>query len=70
MTKYIVALAAAASIAGIASQVVAQDFDAKDAAIAMCITQAEKHYPDDSVTSQGARAVVYKACMTAGGYKP
>jgi hypothetical protein len=70
MTKYLVALGAAASITGVAPQVAAQDFDAKDVAIAMCMKQAERQFPHDNVTGQGARAVVYKACMNAGGYKP
>ncbi len=70
MSKYLIALVAAASSAGVASQVAAQNGDARDAAMALCITQAHTQYPDDGITSQGYRTAVYKACMAAGGFKP
>jgi hypothetical protein len=70
MSKYLIALAAAASIAGSTSVVLAQDSQARDVAISKCVKQAQAQYPDDSITSQTSRAAVYKACMASGGYQP
>lgn len=70
MSRYLIALAAAASIAGFASAVLAQDSQARDVAISRCVKQAQAQYPDDSITSQSGRTAVYKACMSNGGFQP
>jgi hypothetical protein len=70
MNKYLITFAAAAAIAGFASQARAEDGDARDAAMALCNTQANKQFPGDSTESQANRIEVYKACMVAAGFRP
>ena len=66
--QYLLALSVALSIAGLASQALAQDSAGRDAAIGRCIRQAHFQYPNEADVIP--RAEVYKACMVAAGYQP
>jgi hypothetical protein len=68
MSKYLLALPVALSVAAFASQVSARDGAGRDAAMRRCTRMAYVHYRDES--EQLFRADVYKACMVAAGYKP
>ena len=68
MSKYLLALPVALSVAAFASQVSARDGAGRDAAMRRCTGMAYVHYRDES--EQLFRADVYKACMVAAGYKP
>lgn len=70
MSKYLVSLAVAVSIAGLACQAMAQGSQPRDTAISKCVKQAQAQYPDDNITSQTSRTSVYKACMTSAGFQP
>jgi len=67
MNRYLLALPLALS-AGFASQALAQDSAARDAAIGRCIRQAHLQYPNE--TDVIPRSEVYKACMVAAGFQP
>ena len=68
MNKFL-ALLIGISIASFASQVFAQDAQ-RDAAIAKCIAEAHKQFPQESLQLQGDRIAAYKACMTREGQRP
>ena len=66
--KYLLALPIALSAVAFASQALAQDSAARDAAIGRCIRQAHLQYPNESDVIP--RSEVYKACMVAAGFQP
>src|SRR5262249_47252978 len=68
MSKYLLALPVALSVAAFASQVSARDGAGRDAAMRRCIKVAYVQYHDQSQHLH--RAEVYMACMVAAGYKP
>ena len=68
MSKYLLALPVALSVAAVASQVSARDGAGRDAAMRRCIKVAYVQYHDQS--QHLYRAEVYMACMVAAGYKP
>jgi hypothetical protein len=68
MSKYLLALPVALSVAAFTSQVSARDGAGRDAAMRRCIRMAYVHYSNES--EHLFRADVYKACMVAAGYKP
>jgi hypothetical protein len=70
MSKYLVAFSVALLAAGSASAVLAQSSEAKDAAIARCVTLAQTQFPENSITSQAGRTAAYKACVNAAGFQP
>jgi hypothetical protein len=70
MDKYLVALSVTLSVAGFAAPVLAQNSEARDAAMSRCISMAHAQYPQDSVADQAGRTATYKACMNAAGFQP
>ena len=66
MSKYLLALPIALSVAVLASQASAQE--TRDAAITRCIQQAQQQFP--SQTDTDSRTAAYKACMVAAGFQP
>jgi hypothetical protein len=70
MSKYLVTLWLALSVAGFAAPVLAQNGEAKDAAISRCVSIAKTQYPQESVADQAGRTAAFKACMNAAGFQP
>jgi hypothetical protein len=71
MSKRLVALSVALSVAGFAAPVLAQkNGDVRDAAMSRCISIAHAQYPQDSVADQAGRTATFKACMNAAGFQP
>jgi hypothetical protein len=70
MSKYLVALSVALSVAGFAAPVLAQNNEARTVAMAHCISVAQAQYPQNSTADQTGRTVTYKACMNAAGFQP
>jgi uncharacterized protein YpmB len=68
INAFFLALPVALSVAALASQALAQDSAARDAAIGRCVRQAHLQYPNE--TDVIARSEVYKACMVAAGFQP
>ena len=66
MSKYLLALPVALSVAALASQASAQE--TRDAAITRCTQQAQQQFPNQTETD--SRAAAYRACMVAAGFQP
>ena len=66
MSKYLLALPVALSVAAFASQGSAQE--TRDAAIKGCIQQARQQFPSADATE--ALSEAYKSCMVAAGFQP
>jgi hypothetical protein len=66
MSKYLLALPVALSVAAFASQASAQE--TRDAAIKRCIQQARQQFPSADATE--ALSEAYKSCMVSAGFQP
>ena len=72
LDNYLVAAAVGLTAVAFAAQALAQAQSARDAAIAACVTQAQKEYPDSGPggDNMANRTASYKACMASKGQNP
>lgn len=74
LNNYFIAATVGLTAVAFAGQALAQGQaqSARDAAIAVCVSQAQKEYPDSGPggDNMANRTASYKACMTSKGQNP